>query len=185
MITQYDPLRTYIESTKRVTVHAVSASVINHHIWFEFFETPLHCITYFVGKLLICCKYCNPDCMLNELSSIVIAWVDLLVVSVNDVIFLRVLVVSFMTVALMRIQVNNHESLHVVPLLHISCYEGDVRVNAEAAPLVTGGMMEASTKVYCPALLTCETSRLYTSLGCTRHRIQKTHSEHPAREWQR
>jgi hypothetical protein len=109
--------------------------------------------------------------MLNKLGSIVIAWVDLLVVSVDDVIFQRVLMVSFMAIALMRIQVNNHESLHVVPLLHISCYESDVRVNTEAASRVTGGMMEPSTKVYCPALLACETSCLYTSLSCTRHRI--------------
>jgi hypothetical protein len=71
--------------------------------------------------------------MLNELSCKVIARVNLLVEGVNDVILQGILVISFMPVTLVRIQINNHEPLHVVPLLHVSCYKRYVWVNAEAA----------------------------------------------------
>lgn len=67
-------------------MHAVGASIINNQIWFEIPKTLLHCVTDLVGKLLVCCKDIHSDCMLNKLSSKVIARIYLLVVCIDDVV---------------------------------------------------------------------------------------------------
>ena len=113
-------------------MHTISAGIVDNHIGLEILETLLHGVTHLVGKLLVSCEDSNTDCMLNELSCKVIARVNLLVEGVNDVILQGILVISFMPVTLVRIQINNHEPLHVVPLLHVSCYKRNVWVNAEA-----------------------------------------------------
>ena len=56
-----------------------------------------------------------------------------MVVRINDVKFGLVHVVSFMAIALMRIQVDDKEALVVEPLFHVLSDECDVRVYAKTA----------------------------------------------------
>ena len=89
--------------------------------------------------------------------------------------------VPFVAVALVSIKVYDHKFLHLEPLLHVAGDERYVWVDAEATSRARSCVMETSSQVDCPALLSSETSSMDAPLRRTSHRIQKSHSQHPAK----
>ena len=162
-------------------MHTVSTSIVDNHIRFEVIKTPLHSSTDLVGKLLVSCKNCNSNCVLYKLGCKVIARIYLLVIGVDYVVLQRVLVITLVSIALMSVQINNHKPLHIVPLLHVPCYESNVWVDAEASTRVAGCVVEATAKINCPSFLPSKTRSINTALTCTRHRVKQAHPEHPPR----
>ena len=56
-----------------------------------------------------------------------------MVVSVDDVVLFPVLVVKFVSVALVCVQINDTESLKPVPFLKVVSDESDIWIDTEAA----------------------------------------------------
>ena len=78
-----------------------------------------------------------------------------MIVRIHDEVFLFVHMVPFMAVALVDVEVNDHELLQSEPLLHVASDESDVRVSADAfrcRPIAVA-MVKPTTQVDCPTLM--------------------------------
>ena len=103
------------------------------------------------------------DPFVNVLFRWSITWEYMVIVSIQNVDFLLVRMVSFVAVALVRIEIDDEEFLDPVPLLHVVSDESYVWVDAEALSTRPGRVVEATSKVDCPAFVPRYTSCLDAS----------------------
>jgi hypothetical protein len=65
--------------------------------------------------------------------------------------------ISLVSIALMRIQINNHDSCYSVMLPRLINNEGNIRINTEASAVSATSMMIASCKINGPSMLKSKT----------------------------
>ena len=119
------------------------------------------------------------DVIRDKRHGFLVIWVNSVVISVNDAELLLVLVVHCVTIALVGVQVDDHDATIVEPLFHILTDEGNVWVDAEPATTVAHGVMIPTTQVDAPALLMSNTGRINRALRRILHRFKHSHTEDP------
>jgi hypothetical protein len=131
-ITINDTLLCNPQSPKWIAKQAISTSIVNNKIRLEHIKAFLHFGPYHLAKLAISCVRCYINVPLYELSGKSVTRVYLMIVSIYNVVLSRVLVVTLVAVALMRIEVNNHELFNLKPLLEVMRHKCNIRVNAKS-----------------------------------------------------
>ena len=81
-----------------------------------------------------------------------------MIVSIDDIVFFFVHMISLMTIALMCIQIDNQKSLKVVPLFHVTSDKCDIRVDTETSTIGTVSMMVPAREINGPTLVSSDAS---------------------------
>lgn len=112
------------------------------------------------------------DITRDELACELVPRVNTVIVSVDNIILLAVLVISFVPVALVSIQIDNHKLADLMPQLQVMGNESNVRIDTETTALACSGVMEPTTKVDSPPMLQSHTCCLNTTKTRTLHRLK-------------
>ena len=94
-----------------------------------------------------------------------------MIVRIDDVVLAWVTVITLMTISLVSIKVNDQKALIAEPLFHVLGYESNIRVDAEAATLVSRGVVVASREVDRPTSAAGDASSIDRALGLTLHAV--------------
>jgi hypothetical protein len=82
-----------------------------------------------------------------------------------------------MSVSLMSVKVNNHESLSIVPLAHVVDHKRDIWVDTEAFSICSISMVISSREVDGPFLLKCHIGCHYRAKSGSLHGIENPLSD--------
>ena len=105
----------------------------------------------------------NREVITDTFQCIVIPWIDVVVVGINDIELCLVHMVPFVSIALMSVQINYQDPFIAKPLPHVVSHYCDVRIDTEATTLVTRGMMVPTSKVDGPTAFCCQTCGVKTA----------------------
>ena len=73
--------------------------------------------------------------------SLAVSWVYLMIICIHNVDVFPAKVISFMSVPLMSIQIDNHYFAHPHPGLQVVSHHCDIRVNAKPSSLLASCVM--------------------------------------------
>ena len=166
-----------IQIAKRVSNHAISAGVVKDEFGFEVLDVLLNHLLHFGQIGLIAVSGLNEDFPLDAFSSLLVIRVYVRVVEIYYIGIIITQEVSFMTIALMSVKVDNHGSFHSeVSPCSLYCLS-DIVINTKATTSSLMSVMIPTTEVYCEAFLHRHYHSINGALSGLQHRIQETPSE--------
>ena len=148
-------ITSYIELAKGITFKAISACIIYDKIWFKsvkcFIKTWFNLIQIFLISDSLIGDYVN----CYGLFGILILRENTMIICIHNEVFFLIHMISFMSIALMNVKIDDHKSFQPKPLFHVVCDEGDVGIDAYSfwSRTCTITVMKSTTKIDWPTVM--------------------------------